>query len=121
MPDWAVAYHFDIYLRGPGGTPFEEVLVTLRRHHRRPSARISPSVCRGAMGRWPCPRVPGAIRISGVVYDGAGVPVPDDMIETWQADPEGRFADLHGYGGASGSRAFAGLPGSATRGRRRQL
>ena len=25
MPDWAAAYHFDIYLRGPGGTPFEEV------------------------------------------------------------------------------------------------
>ena len=25
MPDWAAAYHFDIYLRGPGGAPFEEV------------------------------------------------------------------------------------------------
>jgi protocatechuate 3,4-dioxygenase beta subunit len=25
-PDWALAYEFDIYLRGPGATPFEEAL-----------------------------------------------------------------------------------------------
>jgi len=24
VPSWAAAYHFDIYLRGPGATPFEE-------------------------------------------------------------------------------------------------
>jgi protocatechuate 3,4-dioxygenase, beta subunit len=24
VPHWAAAYHFDIYLRGPGATPFEE-------------------------------------------------------------------------------------------------
>src|SRR5437764_883128 len=24
VPSWAVAYRFDIYLRGPGATPFEE-------------------------------------------------------------------------------------------------
>jgi protocatechuate 3,4-dioxygenase alpha subunit len=30
---------------------------------------------------------PGAITISGTVYDGAGEPVPDALIETWQADP----------------------------------
>jgi protocatechuate 3,4-dioxygenase beta subunit len=24
QPNWAAAYHFDIYLRGPGTTPFEE-------------------------------------------------------------------------------------------------
>jgi protocatechuate 3,4-dioxygenase, alpha subunit len=35
---------------------------------------------------------PGAIRIHGAVYDGAGAPVDDAMIETWQADPDGRFA-----------------------------
>jgi protocatechuate 3,4-dioxygenase alpha subunit len=34
---------------------------------------------------------PGAIRISGKVFDGAGMPVPDALIETWQADPDGRF------------------------------
>jgi len=42
---------------------------------------------------------PGAIRIRGTVYDGEGTPVPDFLLETWQADPEGRFADMHEYGG----------------------
>ena len=35
---------------------------------------------------------PGAIEITGLLLDGAGVPVPDGMIETWQADPHGRFS-----------------------------
>jgi protocatechuate 3,4-dioxygenase beta subunit len=26
QPDWALAYEFDIFLRGPGATPFEEAL-----------------------------------------------------------------------------------------------
>ena len=34
---------------------------------------------------------PGAIVISGQVIDGAGAPVPDALIETWQADPAARF------------------------------
>jgi protocatechuate 3,4-dioxygenase alpha subunit len=34
---------------------------------------------------------PGAVEISGMLYDGAGVPVPDGLIETWQAGPDGRF------------------------------
>jgi protocatechuate 3,4-dioxygenase alpha subunit len=51
---------------------------------------------------------PGAIRIGGTVYDGAGQPVPDALIETWQADPQGRFADLHGYGEASELPGFRG-------------
>jgi protocatechuate 3,4-dioxygenase, alpha subunit len=37
------------------------------------------------------PGTPGAIRITGYVYDGAGAPVPDALIETWQADPDGHF------------------------------
>jgi protocatechuate 3,4-dioxygenase alpha subunit len=44
---------------------------------------------------------PGAIRIVGRVTDGNGDPVPDALIETWQADPEGRYetsADFRGYG-----------------------
>jgi protocatechuate 3,4-dioxygenase, alpha subunit len=52
---------------------------------------------------------PGAIRIAGTVYDGAGLPVPDSMIETWQCDPDGRFADLHGYGEPSQLAGFRGF------------
>lgn len=33
----------------------------------------------------------GAIRIAGRVLDGAGDPIPDALVETWQADPEGCF------------------------------
>jgi protocatechuate 3,4-dioxygenase alpha subunit len=55
------------------------------------------------------PDTPGAITISGTVYDGAGVAIPDSLIETWQADPEGRFADLHGYGGPSELPGFRGF------------
>ena len=52
---------------------------------------------------------PGAIHIRGTVYDGAGVPIPDFLLETWQADSAGRFADLHGHGGPSGIEAFRGF------------
>ncbi len=34
---------------------------------------------------------PGAFWVTGVVYDGAGNPVTDGLVETWQADPGGRF------------------------------
>ena len=34
---------------------------------------------------------PGAITITGVIWDGAGEPVHDALVETWQADPDGRF------------------------------
>jgi protocatechuate 3,4-dioxygenase alpha subunit len=34
---------------------------------------------------------PNAVRIGGRVLDGDGQPVPDALIETWQADADGRF------------------------------
>jgi protocatechuate 3,4-dioxygenase, alpha subunit len=55
------------------------------------------------------PGTAGAIAITGTVYDGAGEPVPDSLIETWQADPDGRFADLHGHGGESRLDGFRGF------------
>jgi protocatechuate 3,4-dioxygenase alpha subunit len=33
------------------------------------------------------------IRIEGCVFDGDGAPVPDAMLEIWQADAQGRFSD----------------------------
>jgi protocatechuate 3,4-dioxygenase alpha subunit len=52
---------------------------------------------------------PGAIRIAMSVSDGAGDLVPDALIETWQPDPDGRFPDLHGYGGPSELPGFRGF------------
>ena len=51
----------------------------------------------------------GAIRIAGTVYDGQGDVVPDHLLEVWQADPSGRFADLHGHGGPSELEGFRGF------------
>jgi protocatechuate 3,4-dioxygenase, alpha subunit len=46
---------------------------------------------------------PGAIRIGGRVLDGRGGPVADALVETWQADPRGRFAHPDDPGGAGES------------------
>lgn len=49
------------------------------------------------------------IRIEGVIYDGTGTPVPDGIIEIWQADGQGR----HNAPGFTGwGRAPTGGPGS---------
>jgi protocatechuate 3,4-dioxygenase, alpha subunit len=34
---------------------------------------------------------PGGIEITGRVFDGAGAPVSDALVETWQCDEAGRF------------------------------
>lgn len=57
---------------------------------------------------------PGAFRIGGTVYDGAGVPVPDAVIETWQADAAGRFDHPDDPRGAVRWKDFRGFGRSAT-------
>ena len=42
------------------------------------------------------------IRVTGQVLDGDGMPVPDAMIEVWQADAAGRYPDASGPDGFSG-------------------
>jgi protocatechuate 3,4-dioxygenase, alpha subunit len=49
------------------------------------------------------------VTIQGVMYDGAGIPVPDAQLELWQADAEGRFAGLDTGTGV----ADPGFPGFA--------
>jgi protocatechuate 3,4-dioxygenase alpha subunit len=56
------------------------------------------------------------VEIVGRVLDGDGQPVPDALIEIWQADPEGRYnpgGDFIGFGraatDASGAYRFATL------------
>jgi protocatechuate 3,4-dioxygenase alpha subunit len=60
---------------------------------------------------------PGAVTIFGRLYDGAGNLIPDGLVETWQADPDGRFAHPDDPRGAlpirkygpSGHHAFRGF------------
>jgi protocatechuate 3,4-dioxygenase, alpha subunit len=47
------------------------------------------------------------IRIVGRVIDGAGEPIPDAMIEIWQADSEGRYA--HPNDGRASNQRFRGF------------
>lgn len=51
---------------------------------------------------------PGAFWLRGRVYDGAGDPVPDGVIETWQADQNGEFS-TGGFGGLG--RSLTGVDG----------
>jgi len=37
-----------------------------------------------------------AIQLTGTVYDGEGTPIPDAMIEIWQADAEGNIPNQDG-------------------------
>ncbi len=61
-------------------------------------------------------QTPGAIVISGQVLDGAGEPVPDALVETWQADPASRFDHPDDPRGAAASATseFRGFGRSAT-------
>jgi protocatechuate 3,4-dioxygenase alpha subunit len=56
---------------------------------------------------------PGATLIAGVLTDGAGAPVSDGLIETWQADADGRFDHPDDPRRASGS-GFRGFGRCAT-------
>jgi protocatechuate 3,4-dioxygenase, alpha subunit len=89
-----------------------------------PSQTVGPFFSFGLCER-PCselvePGTPGAIRISGVVLDGAGEPVPDAMLEIWQADETGSLRDDFGWGrcGTDAEGRFSFLtvkPGSVDR------
>ena len=42
------------------------------------------------------PHSPGSIVLGGTVYDGAGAPIPDAVIEIWSADENGGIPRAHG-------------------------
>lgn len=88
-------------------------------HPVTPSQTVGPFLAIGLP--WPDgpfvvdAETPGAITISGQVVDGAGNPVADALVETWQAAPDGSFAhpdDPRG-GGDPDFRAFGRCPTDA--------
>ena len=54
------------------------------------------------------------IRIEGVVRDGDGAPVPDALLELWQADANGRYAHPDDIGPVSSDRLFRGFGRACT-------
>lgn len=59
------------------------------------------------------PDDPGAIVLTSRIVDGAGEPVTDAVVETWQADGDGRFASAEDPRGPSTS-GFRGWASCAT-------
>ena len=89
----------------PGQTPSQ----TVGPFFSHALAPDHPSFRRVAANRLAEPAAPALrIRIEGRVTDGGGDPVPDALLEIWQADPSGAYPD--------GSRPFRGFGRAATDG-----
>jgi protocatechuate 3,4-dioxygenase alpha subunit len=77
-----------------------------------PSATVGPYLAIGLTwpdGPWAAAEgTDGGIWIRGRVFDGAGDLVPDAMVETWQADPDGGFPSPEDPRGASSYPGFRG-------------
>jgi protocatechuate 3,4-dioxygenase alpha subunit len=69
---------------------------------RTPSQTVGPFFGLGLCGRpqheLVAPGAPGAVEVRGRVLDGEGDPLPDALVEIWQADERGRRRPGFGFG-----------------------
>jgi protocatechuate 3,4-dioxygenase, alpha subunit len=85
-----------------------------------PSQTVGPYFSFGLTEPWEdredavAPDHADAIEVFGHVLDGRGEPLPDAMIETWQADPHGRFDHPDDPRGAQPFEGFRGFGRSGT-------
>jgi len=83
-----------------------------------PSATVGPYLAIGLTwpdGVWAAAEgTPGGCWIRGRVVDGAGAVVPDAMVETWQADPDGGFPSPEDPRGAASYPGFRGYARAQT-------
>jgi protocatechuate 3,4-dioxygenase alpha subunit len=87
-----------------------------------PSQTIGPFFALDDPGAMPWPDGPyavaegteGAFRLEGRVVDGAREPVPDGLVESWQADPGGRFPHPDDPRGGVARPGFRGFGRCAT-------
>jgi protocatechuate 3,4-dioxygenase, alpha subunit len=63
-----------------------------------PSQTVGPYFSLGLLEPPANELVPGGLTITGRVLDGAGEPVPDAIVEIWQADDDGRYRGDFGWG-----------------------
>jgi protocatechuate 3,4-dioxygenase alpha subunit len=59
---------------------------------------VSIGLCREPQNLLVPEATPGALWIRGTLLDGAGDPIPDGLIEIWQADPSGTYRPNFGFG-----------------------
>jgi protocatechuate 3,4-dioxygenase alpha subunit len=83
-----------------------------------PSATVGPYLAIGLTwddGVWAAAEgTPSGFWIRGRVFDGAGDVVPDAMVETWQADPDGGFPSPEDPRGAASYPGFRGYARAQT-------
>jgi protocatechuate 3,4-dioxygenase alpha subunit len=83
-----------------------------------PSATVGPYLAIGLTwedGVWAAAEgTEGGFWIRGRVFDGAAAVVPDAMVETWQADPDGGFASPEDPRGAASYPGFRGYARAST-------
>jgi protocatechuate 3,4-dioxygenase alpha subunit len=83
-----------------------------------PSATVGPYLAIGLTwpdGSWAAAEgTEGGFWIRGRVFDGAGEVVPDALVETWQADPDGGFPSPEDPRGESSHPGFRGYARSQT-------
>jgi protocatechuate 3,4-dioxygenase alpha subunit len=83
-----------------------------------PSATVGPYLAIGLSwpdGIWAAAEgTEGGVWIRGRLFDGADQLVPDAMIETWQADPDGRFPSPEDPRGAASYPGFRGYARAET-------
>lgn len=74
--------------------------VPERTHRPTPGQTVGPFFAYGveypSMHQVVFPHSPGAIVLSGAVYDGAGAPIPDCFLEIWSADESGAVSRERG-------------------------
>jgi protocatechuate 3,4-dioxygenase beta subunit len=99
---FALGYRFDIVLAGRDATPLEAGHEQLE---ATTSQTVGPffSIGMDGLKRDPLAPPPGApderVAVSGRILDGDGAPVPDSLLELWQADAQGRHREgFDGYG-----------------------
>ena len=99
-------------MSGDAGQPTAE-------HGSTPSQTVGPFLSIGMSwddGEWVvADGTPGAFWIRGRLIDGAGDGVPDGVVETWQADPDGRFDHPDDPRGAVARQGSAATPGRRPR------
>jgi protocatechuate 3,4-dioxygenase alpha subunit len=112
VPDVTEPYRPHSGQRGPG------FLTGPLRLGTTPSATVGPYLAIGLTwpdGAWAAAEgTEGGVWIRGRVFDGADQLVPDAMIETWQADPDGRFPSPEDPRGAARHPGFRGYARAQT-------
>jgi protocatechuate 3,4-dioxygenase alpha subunit len=111
LPGFALGYRFDIVLAGRDATPLEAAAGL----DATTSQTVGPFFAIGMDGLQRSDLAPPEaagerIAVNGRVVDGDGQPVPDAVLELWQANAQGRYAHpadtqpapldpaFHGYG-----------------------